>query len=272
MSNSTILDRINARKREEILAAQAQLPLTVLIEQAKEQPPAKDFTGALLARINAQQPAVIAEIKKASPSKGIIRADFDPVAIAQAYQAAGATCLSVLTDVDFFQGSLDIFRSVRVVTDLPMIRKDFIIDDYQIVEARAAGADAILLIVASLDDAQLARLYQTATDWGMCVLVEVHDAEELQRALMLPLTLVGINNRNLKTFDVTLQTTLDLLAQIPANVAVVTESGIMSQQDVSLMQAHGVHAFLVGETLMRANDPGQALVDLFGMNDMNKRV
>lgn len=263
MSNPTILDKINARKREEIAAAQAVMPIKRLIEQAKQQVPAKDFVGALIAKATQQQSAVIAEIKKASPSKGVIRQNFDPVAIAQSYQAHGATCLSILTDVDFFQGSLDYLRAVRAVVDLPIIRKDFIIDDYQIVEARAAGADAILLIVASLDDAQLAHLYQTATDWGMSVLVEVHDAHELQRALTLPLTLVGINNRNLKTFEVSLQTTIELLKQMPAGITVVTESGILSADDVTLMHQHDVYAFLVGETFMRAPEPGEALAALF---------
>ncbi len=263
MSNSTILDKINARKREEIAAAQSVVSIEQLAEQAQQLAPAKDFVGALIAKATQKQSAVIAEIKKASPSKGVIRQDFDPVAIAQSYQAHGATCLSILTDVDFFQGSLDYLRAVRAVVDLPIIRKDFIIDDYQIVEARAAGADAVLLIVASLDDAQLAHLYQTATDWGMSVLVEVHDAEELARALKLPLKLVGINNRNLKTFDVTLQTTIDLLKQMPAGITVVTESGILSAEDVGLMHQHEVYAFLVGETFMRAPDPGVALSQLF---------
>jgi len=267
MSMPTILDRINARKREEVEAAQALMPIERLTEQAKQQAPAKDFVGALIAKATQKQSAVIAEIKKASPSKGVIREDFDPVAIAQSYQVHGATCLSILTDVDYFQGSLDYLRAVRAVVDLPIIRKDFIIDDYQIVEARAAGADAILLIVASLDDAQLLHLYQTATDWGMSVLVEVHDAEELARALKLPLKLVGINNRNLKTFDVTLQTTIDLLKQMPEGITVVTESGILSAADVALMHQHQVFAFLVGETFMRAAEPGEALVALFKTGD-----
>jgi len=264
MTVANILDKINARKHEEIVAAQAITPMSVLVAQAKAQSPAKDFVGALIEKASKAQSAVIAEIKKASPSKGGIREGYDTVAIAQSYQAHGATCLSILTDVDFFQGSLDYLHAVRAVVDLPIIRKDFIIDDYQIVEARAAGADAILLIVASLDDAQLAHLYQTATDWGMSVLVEVHDAEELQRALALPLKLVGINNRNLKTFEVTLQTTLDLLSQIPAGVTLVTESGILSADDVRLMHQHQVYGFLVGEAFMRADDPGEALANLFG--------
>lgn len=259
----TILDKINARKHEEVAAARQQVSLESLAELAKQQPAAKDFIGALLRQTQQQNNAVIAEIKKASPSKGVIRADFDPVAIARSYEQHGATCLSVLTDVDFFQGSLDYLRAVRAAVDLPIIRKDFIVDAYQIVEARAAGADAILLIVASLDDEQLSQLYQVATDWGMSVLVEVHDAEELQRALKLPLALVGINNRNLKTFDVSLQTTIDLLSMIPPQVQVVTESGIFTQADVALMHQHQIYAFLIGESFMRAAEPGEALAALF---------
>lgn len=263
MSKSNILDKINTRKREEVAAAKAHVSMEALVEQARAQVLAKDFVGALIQKAKRQESAVIAEIKKASPSKGVIRENFDPVAIAKSYQQHGATCLSVLTDVDFFQGSLDYLRAVRAAVDLPIIRKDFIVDEYQVVEARAAGADAILLIVASLDDAQLMHLYQTATDWGMSVLVEVHDADELARALKLPLTLVGINNRNLKTFDVTLQTTIDLLASIPAHVTVVTESGILSAADVALMHQHQVYGFLVGEAFMRADEPGEALASLF---------
>ena len=263
MSKSNILEKIIARKWQEIEQAKAAIAQADLVERAKKMPPAKEFTGALLDKAQAKQSAVIAEIKKASPSKGVIRENFDPVAIAQAYAQHGATCLSVLTDVDFFQGSLDIFRAVRAAVDLPMIRKDFIVDDYQIIEARAAGADAILLIVAALDDAQLAHLYQTATDWGMSILVEVHDRQELVRALKLPLRLVGINNRNLKTFDVTLDTTINMLTQIPEGVVVVTESGIFTSEDVALMHKHDVYAFLVGEAFMRAENPGVALANLF---------
>jgi len=263
MSKPTILDKIIARKWQEIDEAKAVTSQAALVALAKQMPAAKDFSGALLAKARTKQSAVIAEIKKASPSKGVIREAFDPVAIAQTYAQHGATCLSVLTDVDFFQGSLDIFREVRAAVALPMIRKDFIVDDYQIIEARAAGADAILLIVAALDDAALSHLYQTATDWGMSVLVEVHDSEELARALKLPLTLVGINNRNLKTFDVTLDTTINMLSQIPEGVVVVTESGIFTRDDVALMQQNNVYAFLVGEAFMRATDPGEALASLF---------
>lgn len=263
MAQPNILEKIIARKWQEIETAKANISLAALTDVAKQVPAAKDFTGALLAKAQAQQSAVIAEIKKASPSKGVIREQFDPVAIAQSYAQHGATCLSVLTDVDFFQGSLDIFRMVRAAVDLPMIRKDFIVDEYQIVEARAAGADAILLIVAALDDVQLAQLYQIATRWGMSVLVEVHDEDELARALTLPLKLIGINNRNLKTFDVTLQTTLAMLPSIPSDVVVVTESGIFTHEDVQLMQSHQVYAFLVGEAFMRADEPGEALSAVF---------
>ncbi len=260
---SNILTKILNRKQEEVTAAKAYKSLDYIKKQALAAPAAKDFSSALLSRVKRSKAAVIAEIKKASPSKGVIRENFDPVAIAQSYQMHGATCLSVLTDVDFFQGSLDIFRAVRAAVDLPMIRKDFIVDDYQIIEARAAGADAILLIVAALDDKELAHLYQTATDWGMSVLVEVHDDNELARALKLPLAMVGINNRNLKTFDVTLDTTINMLSQIPEGVVVVTESGIFTRDDVAVMQRNNVHAFLVGEAFMRATDPGEALANLF---------
>jgi indole-3-glycerol phosphate synthase len=263
MSKPNILEKIIARKWQEIDEAKAITSQAALIDLAKQMPAAKDFSGALLSKAKQQQAAVIAEIKKASPSKGVIRESFDPVAIAQTYAQHGATCLSVLTDVDFFQGSLEIFRAVRAAVDLPMIRKDFIVDDYQIIEARVAGADAILLIVAALDDAALSHLYQTATDWGMSVLVEVHDEEELARALKLPLKLVGINNRNLKTFDVALDTTLNMLSKIPEGVIVVTESGIFTYDDVALMKRNHVYAFLVGEAFMRAENPGEALVALF---------
>ncbi len=269
MSKPNILEKIIARKWQEIDEAKAIKSQAALSDDAKQMPPAKDFSGALLAKAKQQQAAVIAEIKKASPSKGVIRENFDPVAIAQTYSQHGATCLSVLTDVDFFQGSLDIFRAVRAAVELPMIRKDFIVDDYQIIEARAAGADAILLIVAALDDAALSNLYQTATDWGMSVLVEVHDDNELARALKLPLAMVGINNRNLKTFDVTLDTTLAMLPKIPAGVVVVTESGIFTRDDVALMQRNHVHAFLVGEAFMRADEPGKALATLFNKESVN---
>lgn len=259
----TILDRINRRKREEIAERSVRVPLAALRERATAQSPARGFVAALRRKVAAGQPAVIAEIKRASPSKGLIRADWDVPAIARGYEAGGAACLSVLTDVDFFQGADDYLVAARAACALPAIRKDFIIDDYQVVEARALGADAILLIVASLDDAQLAALYATARGLGLDVLVEVHDRRELERALKLGIDLVGINNRDLHTFEVTLETTYKLLSMIPPEVLVVTESGINSRQDVAAMRARNVHAFLVGESFMRAPEPGAKLKELF---------
>lgn len=261
---ANILETIMARKAVEVAEAKARISLAEMQALARDTVPAKDFTGALLCRATVGQSAVIAEIKKASPSKGVIREHFDPVAIAQSYQAHNAACLSVLTDVDFFQGSLDYLKAVRSAVDIPIIRKDFMMDVYQVYEARAAGADAILLIVAALDDALMRQLYDLAVSLGMSVLVEVHDQVELTRALQLPLSMVGINNRNLKTFEVTLETTLNMLSQIPDGVVVVTESGITSAEDVRLMLEHQVYAFLVGESFMRAEDPGVALQKLFG--------
>ena len=226
-------------------------------------PPPRDFVGALRSKISRGRSAVIAEIKKASPSKGVLRPIFDPPAIARRYEAGGAACLSVLTDRDYFQGAPEFLTAARAACSLPALRKDFTIDEYQVVEARALGADCILLIVAALDDAQLAALESCAQDMGLAVLVEVHNPGELERALKLRTPLVGVNNRNLKTFDVTLQTTLDLLPRIPREKVVVTESGIQNPADVARMRAHGVHAFLVGEAFMRAADPGAALATLF---------
>lgn len=266
---SNILNKILSRKQEEVTAARAYKSLDYIKKQALAAPIAKDFAGALLSRIKRSKTAVIAEIKKASPSKGVIRENFDPVAIAQSYQMHGAACLSILTDVDFFQGSLEYLVAVRAAVDLPIIRKDFMIDVYQIYEARAAGADAILLIVAALNDQDLTHFYRLATELGMSVLVEVHDDNELARALKLPLAMVGINNRNLKTFDVTLDTTLAMLPKIPAGVVVVTESGIFTRDDVALMQRNHVHAFLVGEAFMRADEPGKALATLFNKESVN---
>jgi indole-3-glycerol phosphate synthase len=263
MSKANILEKIIERKWEEVTAAKARKSLEYVKKKAWDAPKAKDFSAALLYKMKRGQAAVIAEIKKASPSKGVIRENFDPVAIAKSYQAHGAACLSVLTDADFFQGCLAYLEAVRAAVDLPIIRKDFIVDLYQIYEARAAGADAILLIVAALNDKDLLRFYRAANELGMSVLVEVHDEEELARALTLPLTLVGINNRNLKTFDVTLDTTLNMLSKIPDGVMVVTESGIFTRDDVALMQNNHVHAFLVGEAFMRAENPGEALAALF---------
>jgi indole-3-glycerol phosphate synthase len=230
----------------------------------RDELPYRGFEQALrrqvqAARAGADMPAVIAEIKKASPSKGVIRPDFDPAAIARSYAAGGATCLSVLTDRRFFQGDNDYLRQARQESDLPVLRKDFTVDEWQVLEAAAIGADCILLIAAALDDEQMARLEALALDLGLDVLVEVHDAAELQRALRLRTRLLGINNRNLHDFAVDLQTTLSLLSQVPEDRLLVTESGILAAADVALMRSHGVHAFLVGEAFMRAADPGQAL-------------
>jgi len=234
------------------------------IEAASRSAPApRDFEGAMRAEIAQGRAAVIAEIKKASPSRGVLRPDFDPVGIAESFDRAGAACLSVLTDRQYFQGAPEYLSAARGACGLPALRKDFIVDDYQIDESRAMGADAILLIVAVLDDAQLAAFAARAGSLGMAVLAEVHDAAELDRALALPAALIGINNRNLRTFDVALSTTLDLCPRIPAGRVVVTESGILAPSDVATMRAHGVQAFLVGEALMRAPDPGAALAALF---------
>ena len=259
-----ILKKIVARKREEIAARAAQRPLEALREQAAAADAPRGFVAALRRRIDAGGAGVIAEIKKASPSKGVLREDFDPAAIAASYARHGAACLSVLTDRDFFQGSEAYLQQARAACALPVIRKDFIVDPYQVVEARAIGADCILLIVACLEDERMAELNGLAQSLGMDVLVEVHDADELQRALALPGALLGINNRNLRTFEVSLDTTLELLPAIPEGRMVVTESGIHTPEDVARMRAHGVHAFLVGEAFMRAPDPGERLAELFG--------
>ena len=236
-----------------------------LHRRAQAQTAPRGFIQAIEAKRAGQQPAVIAEIKKASPSKGVLRQNFDPVAIARSYESGGAACLSVLTDAEFFLGSEAFLMQARENCSLPVIRKDFIIDPYQVVESRAIGADCILLIVAALDDQQLRTLEQMATALGMDVLVEVHDKPELERALELDLKLVGINNRDLRSFDVSLNTTIELLADIPDGVTVVTESGILSDTDVQLMHRHHVNAFLVGEAFMRSEDPGAALQGLFGL-------
>jgi indole-3-glycerol phosphate synthase len=239
-------------------------PFSAVDAQARALPAARGFERALRAKIAAGKPAVIAEVKKASPSKGVLRADFDPPAIAASYERAGAACLSVLTDRPFFQGDPDYLVSARAACSLPCLRKEFIIDDYQVAESRALGADAILLIVAALEDAQMAALEASAHAYGMDVLVEVHDGDELDRALKLATPLIGINNRNLRNFSVTLDTTLNLLARVPSDKLVITESGILVQRDVALMRSRGVQAFLVGEAFMRAPDPGAALTALFG--------
>ncbi|OGI57048.1 MAG: indole-3-glycerol-phosphate synthase, partial [Candidatus Muproteobacteria bacterium RBG_19FT_COMBO_61_10] len=227
-------------------------------------PALRGFAGAIGQRLKAGRAAVIAEIKKASPSKGLLRADFHPAEIAASYERGGATCLSVLTDVDFFQGADEYLQQARAACALPVLRKDFMLDPYQVYEARVLGADCILLIVAILGDTQMQELAGHARDIGMDVLVEVHDAQELARALPLNTPLIGINNRDLRTFETRLETTLDLLSQIPADRIVITESGIHTPADVARMRAHGVHAFLVGEAFMRADDPGAKLAELFG--------
>lgn len=262
----TILDTIIGRKHEEIAQRQARVPLGDLERQAARAEPARGFERALRQALapSATSSAVIAEIKKASPSKGVIRAAFDPVAIARAYQAAGAACLSVLTDQDFFQGSDAYLQAARAAVALPALRKDFIVDPYQVVETRALGADCLLLIAAALDAGRLRELHTLARDLGLDVLIEVHDAAELDAALALDPTLVGINNRDLRTFETRLATTYDLLDGIPSGVLVVTESGIHTRADVMAMHRAGVRAFLVGEAFMRADDPGAALTALFG--------
>jgi indole-3-glycerol phosphate synthase len=262
-SRADILNRILARKQQEISERQAQVSLQQLQQQAQQASPARGFVNAMKAHIGRGDSAVIAEIKKASPSKGVMRENFDPVEIAKSYQKGGAACLSVLTDRDFFQGHDDFLIAARAACELPVIRKDFIIDPYQVVEARAIGADCILLIVAALEAQALASLYQQAVDLGMDVLVEVHDRVELDAALKLDLDLIGINNRNLRSFETRLDTTIDLLDAIPAECLVVTESGIHEAEDVALMRQHSVNAFLVGEAFMRVPDPGQALRALF---------
>ena len=261
---SDILDKIIAVKHQEVAAAKKRLPLDVVRADAESRVLTRDFVGALRAKIAAGKPAVIAEIKKASPSKGVIREDFIPADIAQSYAEHGAACLSVLTDKQFFQGSGDYLKQARASCQLPVLRKDFMVDAYQIYESRALGADAILLIAACLDDAQMSDFEAIARSLDMAVLVEVHDAAELARALKLKTPLLGINNRNLQTFAVSLDTTLALKAQVPADRLLVTESGIHTRDDVLRMGAAGINAFLVGEAFMRAPDPGEALAALFG--------
>lgn len=258
-----ILNRILARKAEEVRAAKQRVDPGTLRMQAQDAAPTRGFVAALRRRIEAGEAAVIAEIKKASPSKGVLRQDFDPASIAASYERGGAACLSVLTDRDYFQGSAEYLRQARAACSLPVLRKDFMIDTYQVYEARAMGADCILLIAAAVDDARMQTLSEQAQQLGMDVLVEVHDVDELQRALKLPLPLIGINNRNLRTFETSLNTTLELLEHITDDRLVVTESGILSPQDVSLMRQHGVHTFLVGEAFMKAPDPGERLRELF---------
>lgn len=261
---SDILQRIVAVKREEVAAAKARRSLASLRAEAHARGSPRGFEAALRRRVAAGRAAVIAEIKKASPSKGLLREPFVPAEIALSYARHGATCLSVLTDAQFFQGSAAYLQQARAACDLPVLRKDFLIDEYQVIEARAMGADCVLLIAACLDDATMATLEACALELGMSVLVEVHDAGELERALRLKTPLIGVNNRNLRTFEVSLDTTLTLLAGIPHDRLLVTESGMLVATDVQRLRAAGVQAFLVGEAFMRASDPGAALAAMFG--------
>ncbi|MFJ7882318.1 indole-3-glycerol phosphate synthase TrpC [Pseudomonas sp. NPDC096917] len=264
MTVPTVLEKILARKVQEVAERSARVSLAELEGLAAQADPVRGFAKALLAQAKLKHPAVIAEIKKASPSKGVIRDDFVPADIARSYEAGGATCLSVLTDVDFFQGADEYLRQARAACKLPVIRKDFMIDPYQIVEARALGADCVLLIVSALDDVQMAELAGVAKSVNLDVLVEVHDGDELERALKtLDTPLVGINNRNLHTFEVSLETTLDLLPRVPRDRLVITESGILNRADVELMEISEVYSFLVGEAFMRAENPGTELQRLF---------
>ena len=261
---SNILDKIVAVKRQEIAAAKQWRDLATVRREAEMRGGQRDFVAALRRRIDQGGAAVIAEVKKASPSRGVLREDFVPAQIAASYAQHGAAALSVLTDASFFQGAPAYLEQARAACALPVLRKDFMVDAYQVYEARARGADAILLIAACLESSQMADMEALALALGMAVLVEVHDGAELDRALTLRTPLVGINNRNLRTFDVTLQTTLDLLPSVPPQRLLVTESGILSRVDVARMRAAGVHAFLVGEAFMRSPDPGAALAELFG--------
>ncbi len=260
---SDILNKILARKAEEIRARAETVSLAALKAQCEQQTATRGFTAALHRKIEAGNAAVIAEIKKASPSKGVIRADFNPAEIAKSYELGGAACLSVLTDIDFFQGADAYLQQARAACSLPVLRKDFTVDEYQVYEARVLGADCILLIVAALGDTQMSELNNLAMDLGMDVLVEVHDVEELERALQIDAQLIGINNRNLRTFEVSLETTITMKDMVPKDRLLVTESGILVRNDVQLMRQNDVHAFLVGETFMRAENPGEELARLF---------
>jgi len=259
-----ILKRICARKLEEVEARRAQVSLELLKQKVADASPVRGFAAALKQRVSSGKPAVIAEIKRASPSKGVLRENFDPAAIAKSYADNGATCLSVLTDIDFFQGADEYLQQARAACDLPVLRKDFMLEPYQVYESRTLGADCILLIVAALDDAQIRDLYQLATELGMDVLVEIHNANELARVQGMSLPMIGINNRNLHTFETSLRTTIDLLPDIAADCLVITESGIHTRADVEMMQSDHVNAFLIGEAFMRQDDPGIGLRSLFG--------
>jgi indole-3-glycerol phosphate synthase len=268
MNTPTILKKILDRKAGEVLERSAKIPLSHLQAQAKEVLPARGFTQALLKKITKKEPAVIAEVKKASPSKGVLRENFYPAEIARSYEKGGAACLSVLTDVDFFQGCDDYLQQARAAVSLPVLRKDFMIDPYQIYEAKVMGADCILLIVSALSPMQLQDLNGLAVDTGLDVLIEIHDEAELETALQLNNPLIGINNRSLHTFEVSLENTYRLLNKIPADKIVVTESGIHLREDVHAMRERGVNAFLVGEAFMRADDPGMALAELFSQEKL----
>ncbi|MDB5808581.1 MAG: Indole-3-glycerol phosphate synthase [Betaproteobacteria bacterium] len=259
-----ILQRILTVKAAEIAAAKAQRPLSAMRIAAAAMPDPRDFVGALRAKVGAGHAAVIAEVKKASPSRGVLRENFDPAAIAESYSSGGAACLSVLTDEQFFQGNAEYLRLARAACDLPVLRKDFMLEAYQVYESAAMGADCILLIVAALTMRRMAELEAIAAGLGMAVLVEVHNSAELESALKLKTPLIGINNRNLRTFETRLDVTLNLLKRIPADRIVVTESGILQRDDVELMRANGVDCFLVGEAFMRADEPGVELARLFG--------
>ncbi|WP_343599433.1 indole-3-glycerol phosphate synthase TrpC [Pseudomonas sp.] len=273
MSVPTVLERIIARKFQEVAERSARVNLAELERLAKAADAPRGFANALIEQAKRKQPAVIAEIKKASPSKGVIRENFVPADIAVSYEKGGATCLSVLTDVDYFQGADEYLQQARAAVSLPVIRKDFMVDPYQIVEARALGADCVLLIVSALDDVKLAELGSVAKDFGLDVLVEVHDSDELERALKtLDTPLVGVNNRNLHTFELSLETTLDLLPRIPRDRLAVTESGILNRADVELMEINEVYSFLVGEAFMRAAQPGLELQRLFFPDQVKKTV
>ncbi len=263
MSVPTVLENILARKAVEVAQRKSQVSLDELERRASQADPVRGFASALLERAQRKAPAVIAEIKKASPSKGVLREQFEPAELAASYETGGAACLSVLTDVDFFQGADVYLQQARGACSLPVIRKDFLIDPYQVIETRALGADCILLIASALDDARMAELASVAADLKLDVLVEVHDGDELERALRLDTPLIGINNRNLHSFEVSLETTLDLLPRVPQDRLVVTESGILNRADVELMEINGVYAFLVGEAFMRAEQPGLELQRLF---------
>ncbi len=273
MSVPTVLERIIARKFQEVAERSARVSFAELEGLAKAADAPRGFANALIEQAKRKQPAVIAEIKKASPSKGVIREHFVPAEIAVSYEKGGATCLSVLTDVDYFQGADEYLQQARAAVSLPVIRKDFMVDPYQIVEARALGADCVLLIVSALDDVKMAELASTAKDVGLDVLVEVHDGDELERALKtLDTPLVGVNNRNLHTFEVSLETTLDLLPRIPRDRLAITESGILNRADVELMAINEVYSFLVGEAFMRAEQPGLELQRLFFPEQVKKTV